>query len=118
MASMDLTDPSNLQKDEITSAFVDDPFLAAQAKTIEASHNMLTDMMQHENGAIEWSHKHNSFFEMAKNGLMIFTNQRIPDPARWNKTIPVPCPPSVIHGHAIATTDTHKFLGVILDKNL
>jgi len=55
---------------------------------------------------------------MAKNGLMIFTNQRIPDPARPNKTIPVPRPPLIINGHTIAATDTHKFLGVILDQNL
>jgi hypothetical protein len=51
---------------------------------------MLQDMMQRENGAIEWSRKHNSFFEMAKNGLMTFTNQRVPDPAHPQKTIPVP----------------------------
>jgi len=55
---------------------------------------------------------------MAKNGLMTFTNQRIPDPARQSKTIPIPRPPLIINGHAIVATETHKFLGIILDQNL
>ena len=74
--------------------------------------------MQREGGAKKWSHKHNSFFEMAKNGLMIFTNQRIPDPAYRRKTILIPRPPLIINGHAIVAMEMHKFLGVILDQNL
>jgi hypothetical protein len=85
----DLTDPSNLYKDMIASAFVNDSFLAACTKTIETLHDMMRDMMQCENSAIEWSHKHNSYFKMAKNVLMIFTNQRIPDPVHLHETIPI-----------------------------
>src|ERR1700733_9329346 len=75
-------------------------------------------MMTRPKGALEWSHTHNSKFELDKTGLMTFTHRRSPDPACPGKTIPLPRPPLVINGHAINSSPSLKFLGIVLDQEL
>jgi hypothetical protein len=104
--------------DEIASAFVDDTYLAARAPSIEESYERLTNMMTRPGGALDWSRTHNSRFELDKTGLMTFTHRRVLNPARPNKTMPLPRPPIVIDGHSIKSSPSLKFLGVILDQEL
>jgi hypothetical protein len=105
-------------RDEIASAFVDDTYLAARAQNIGETYNMLKQMMTRPQGALDWAQTHNSKFELDKSGLMTFTHKRVPDPARRGKTIPLPRPPIIINGHAINSSPTIKFLGIILDQEL
>ena len=75
-------------------------------------------MITRPNGAMDWSHRHNSKFELDKMGLIVFTNKRIPDQARPRKTIPIPRPSVVLNGHEVKPSTSLKFLGVILDQEL
>jgi len=92
---------------ELTLAFVDDTALIAIGKDFDATHAILKDMLERENGAIQWSRDHNSRFETSKFALMDFSMNR-------NKTRP----PMNIQGTLIKPTATHRFLGVIVDQEL
>ena len=69
-------------------------------------------------GALEWARNHASKFELDKTGLIVFSNRRIPDPARPHKTIAIARPPVTINGQEIKASQSLKFLGVILDQEL
>ena len=69
-------------KDEFASAFVDDCIVAARALTVVEANNKVVNMVTRSKGVLEWSHSHNSKFELDKTGLVISTNRRVSDPAR------------------------------------
>jgi hypothetical protein len=75
-------------------------------------------MMERGGGPIEWSEEHNTEFELEKMALICLSKKQIPDPDNPNKTIPSPCQPVTIHNHTIHPSKSHKFLGIIIDKNL
>ena len=108
--------PAN--QNEIASAYVDDTYPAARAPGLAKSYSHLANMMIRPKGALEWSWTHNSKFKLDKMGLMTFTHRRVPYPIRPGKTIPLPRPPIVINNHAINSSPTTKFLGIILDQEL
>jgi hypothetical protein len=51
--NVNLTDKKFLHKNELTSAFVNDAFLATRAHSIQDSYNMLQDMMMCKGGALK-----------------------------------------------------------------
>ena len=55
-----------LHKDEMASAFVDDAYFAARAPTVNRTYEMLSSMMTHTDGALDWATSHNSKFELIK----------------------------------------------------
>ena len=79
-------------KEELASAFVDDCIVAARAPTVAESNDKVVNMLTRQNGALEWSQKHNSKFELDKTGLLVFTNKRILDQMQPHKTVPLPRP--------------------------
>lgn len=105
-------------KSEFAAGFIDDTVLLAAGRTFDETHEILTNMMNREGGANEWSRDHNSNFEVDKFALMDFTRKTIPDPTGQRKTIPTPRPDLVLNGHTIQPSSTHKFLGVIMDQKL
>ena len=107
-----------ISKDELASAFVDDCIVAARAPSVQESNERVVNMVTRPKGALEWSHNHVSKFELDKTGLIVFTNRRIPDPARPNKTIALHRPSVTINGQEIKASQSLKFLGVILDQEL
>jgi hypothetical protein len=97
---------------------MDDCIVAARALTVVEANNKVVNMVTRSKGMLEWSHSHNSKFELDKTGLVIFTNRRVSDPARPRKTIPIPRPSVFINGQEIKPSPTIKFLGLILDQEL
>jgi hypothetical protein len=60
-----------LPPDETALAFVDDTAYIAIGPTFEHAHAILKDMMERPKGALQWSRKHNSRFEVNKFALWI-----------------------------------------------
>ena len=93
---------------EAAVAYVDDTILIATAKTFAETHNMLTDMMKRQGGAMEWAKTHNSTFELMKLVLIDFTHQSKKVERKTLKLEEV----------EIAPMPSTRYLGVLLDQNL
>ncbi|KIK13673.1 hypothetical protein PISMIDRAFT_17820 [Pisolithus microcarpus 441] len=104
--SSDLVDIAN-GKNELTLAFVDDTAILATGKDFVSTHATLANMMERENGAYDWSTKHNSRFETNKFALMDFTQ------SRSRQRVPI-----TLRGVRIDPSPTHRFLGVMVDHEL
>lgn len=117
-SNSDLIEDDKFGKNQSGAAFIDDTYYAARASTAQAANDILLGMMTGEGGALEWAKTHHAKFELEKNALMIFSNKRVPDPARPGKTIPAHRPPITIDGHVNQPVATTKFLGIILDQEL
>ena len=59
--------------DELFLGFVDDSIMLAIGEMLEECHTKLKDIMEHPKGGFEWSHTHNSSFELSKVTLMNFS---------------------------------------------
>jgi hypothetical protein len=103
------------RKGELSLGFLDDVALAANGKSYEEANGKLTQMMEKDGGALEWSRLHHAEFELDKTALICLSKQRIPSTDNQHKTVPAPRPPIVIQGHTIQPSKSHKFLGVIFD---
>ena len=69
------TDLINIAKGkcEQSTGFVDDCTFVAVAYTLDEAHAILKDMMDHIDGGLDWSHNHNSPFELSKLTMVDFT---------------------------------------------
>lgn len=65
-------DDSNPNKRTI--GFVDDTTLLASGKTLDNTHDLLKNMMEHRNRVFDWSQSYNSPLEMNKLALVDFTH--------------------------------------------
>ena len=88
-----------------SAGWVDDTLLAAEARTVEETVQMLTDLVP---AACEWRRTHACRFDVLKFNLLHFT--RIA-----SRYFPIPL---VFDGTTIHPTDTAKYLGLILDRKL
>ena len=93
---------------EAASAYVDDAILVATAKDFEKTHEVLADMMTREGGAVDWSNKHNSRFELSKLALIDFAHRNSKKP-RPNLTLP---------NVTLEPSHNTKYLGVYIDQHL
>jgi hypothetical protein len=93
---------------ESAEAYVDDAILIATAKTFTEAHESLIDMMQRQNGMIEWSKSHNSSIEYSKLALIDFAHQGVKKER----------PPLILPDVTIQPSRSAKYLGIILDQNL
>ncbi|KNZ80406.1 hypothetical protein J132_05993 [Termitomyces sp. J132] len=59
-------------KSELASGFVDNVMFLAIAKSLTETHVIIKDLMEHAQGALDWSTLHNSPFELSKLALMNF----------------------------------------------
>lgn len=117
-SNADLIEDNIFTKDDTGTAFINNTYYAARAKTPEESNTKLEKIMTGPGGALEWAKSHHACFELDKNALMIFSNKRVPDPARPGKTMAAHRPPITINGHVNTPVASTKFLGLILNQNL
>jgi len=80
----------NIQKEELKIAYVDDVNFYAEGADFEEVYTKLGDMMVREGGGQDWSHWHNSQFELSKLTLVGFSQWRVLDPANPSKLRPKP----------------------------
>ncbi|QRW06107.1 Reverse transcriptase from transposon X-element protein [Ceratobasidium sp. AG-Ba] len=92
---------------ELCLGYIDDITLLVWGRSAEENNARLLDMMTRKRGALNWSHTHNSTFELDKTALIHFSpNKKL---AR---------PPLVIGPQTIQAVKSHTLLGVILDQEL
>jgi len=86
-------------------------------KTLAGVHATIKNMMEHPNGGFKWSNTHNLPYKLNKLAVMNYPRT------------PLDAPPSNLHStktnsdgstttQTVQTTDTYKYLGVILDPKL
>ena len=68
------TDLINIVKgqSELSTGFIDDCMFIAVVETLDDIHSTLKDMMERPGRGLEWSHTHNSPFELIKLAVMDF----------------------------------------------
>lgn len=103
---------------ELSLGFIDNIALIAKGKTFKEANEKLKHMMEKPGGALDWSRDHNAEFELDKTALICVSRRRTPDPSNHTKTIPIMCPAITISQHTIQPSQSHKFLGVIVDEEL
>ena len=76
----DLLDlPDDLNNEDVLG-YVDDIALLAIGNNFEETTTRLKQMMEKEDGGIQWSKEHNSIFEVNKSAIKHFTRRTDPDP--------------------------------------
>ena len=104
-------------KNELAAGFVDDCAFVAIADTLDDSHRILKDMMEHPNGVLNWSLGHNSKFKISKLTIMDFSR-----PHKAETSSPLIIEQQHANGTAstntIANVQNYKYLSVIFDPKL
>src|SRR6266481_1136181 len=108
----------NIQKEELKIAYVNDVNFYAEGADFEEVYTKLGDMMAREGGGRDWSHWHNSWFELSKLTLVGFSQWHVPDPDNPSKLRPEPRLNLTIDGVVVKPVTSHKFLGVLFDQEL
>jgi hypothetical protein len=98
--------------------FVDDTTVTAEGADLNDTFAKLEKVMTREGGALEWADTHECTFAVEKFGLMGLTRRKECDPTKDKKTRPLTRPSININWHAVKPTQSHKFLGVIIDQEL
>ena len=104
-------------KNELSTGFVDDCAFVAVADTLDETHTILKDMMERADGGLEWSHSHNSPFELSKLAVMDFARTANDIPSA-PLTIDRTNLDGSLTSHSIAAVDKYKYLGVVFDPKL
>jgi ribonuclease HI len=94
-------------KNEMCIAYIDDVTFVAIGESFEETHIILKDMVERDEGAMEWSRSHNSTFELDKTACIDFSRSK-----------EITRPVLKVHTQQIAPTASHVLLGVVLDQEL
>ena len=116
--STDMLDIPNRKNGEKGFRFIDDVCFVAHSPSFPASNGKIKKMVERRGGGIEWSCSHHVNFEMDKNTLVQCSQRREKPSANSRKTSPVKHVPITIDGRVTKPVKSHKFLGIIIDKEL
>jgi Reverse transcriptase (RNA-dependent DNA polymerase) len=83
---LDLPDNPNA---EDAIGYVDDIALLSTGSDFEETTQRLRDMMNREDGGLQWSISHNSRFEVTKSAVIHFSRKSTTDPETDNTRIPL-----------------------------
>jgi hypothetical protein len=92
--------------------------IVARAKSYKITNGKLKVMMEKPRGALDWSQRHNTKFELDKTALICLSRKHTTSTVDPQKTIPVHQPSITISEHTIQLLTSHKFLGIIIDQEL
>ena len=98
--------------------FINDTAILVTGPDLNTTHGKLKDVMSREGGVTEWVGLHNCSFGIEKFPLLDLSRQKIKDPLRPQRRIPLPRPDLFLNGHTIKSMPTVKFLGIHIDKEL
>ena len=108
-----------LTSSQIPSGFVDNAAYLGIGDSIAEAHRAIRDMMERPNGAFDWSHSHNSPFELSKLILINFPRPNSVDPeAGLSLSLSKPNPHALPTLQTVQPSPSHRYLGVIIDSKL
>ena len=101
-------------KSKMSTGFIDDCTFIVTGDTLEATHQILKNMMECPGGGLDWSWGHNSLFKISKLVVMDF-----PRPNTTSHNIPLTITTKLPNGDTtpslITNVQTYKYLGVTFD---
>lgn len=83
-----------------------------------ATHTKLKDVMRREGGVMDWAASHNCVFRIEKFQLLDLTRQKVKDPGRPQKRMPMLRHNLILNGQTISLSSLVKFLGIHIDREL
>ena len=98
--------------------FVDNAAILVTGLDFAEMHAKLKDVMIRTGGVMEWARTHNCTFGLEKFQLLDLMKQKVIDPVRPQKRIPLPRPNLVLNGQIINSAMMVKFLGLHIDREL
>jgi hypothetical protein len=104
-------------KDELSPGFVVDSIMLAIGDSLASCHKRLKDMMEREGGGFEWSHTHNSPFELSKTALMDFPRSFC-NSSLGDLSLDKPNMDGTVSNFKVKPVALYKYLGVIFDPKL
>ena len=105
-------------KHEDAAGYIDDAALLAEGPDFASTNARLKDMMERQEGALDWSRSHNSPFETSKLAVMHFS----PSPAKSRRIEPLrisdPGPDGTTTEFEVERVPNYKYLGVLINEKL
>ena len=98
--------------------FINDAVMLATGKDFTVTHEKLCTIMTRTNGIFDWATLHNCEFRTEKFQLLDFMKKLVPHPFNSRRKVATPHKALRLGNHHIPSTDTTKFLGMILDNKL
>ena len=98
--------------------YIDDIAIIAIGKDFEETTQRIKNLMTKEDGGMQWSKEHNSWFEVSKSVIMHFTRKTIPDPDTEHGRIPLTKPQLSLENQLVKDVDCFKYLGILFDTQL
>jgi ribonuclease HI/exonuclease III len=114
----DLLEITDNDEYEDAIGYVDDVALLAIGNDFEDTTRRLKNMMDKQEGGLEWSKTHNSRFEISKSAVLHLTRKTIVDPEDNRSRIPLIKPPLMVSGQVITEVQSYKYLGIQIDTQL
>ena len=102
---------------ELSPGFVDDSMMLAIGDSLAICHTTLKNMTECPSSGFDWSHTHNSPYELSKVGLMNFPCS-FRDQIRTDLTLHKPNLDGLGSASTIQTVTSYKYLGVIFNLKL
>ena len=109
--------PDDLDNEDALG-YVDDIALLAIGNDFEETTTRLKQMMEKDDGGLQWSKEHNSRFEVDKSAILHLTRRTDPDPDSERGRIPMETPILKLEGQAVKQTECYKYLGIQIDSQL
>ena len=98
--------------------YVDDIALLAIGGDFVETTARLKNMMEKQEGGLEWSEQHNSHFEISKSAILHLSRKTTLDLEVDNHRIPLYRPALMVNGQIIKEVSSYKYLGVQIDAQL
>ncbi|KAF8162540.1 hypothetical protein BJ912DRAFT_838200, partial [Pholiota molesta] len=106
-------------KNQLATTFADDAMFAVAAPTLEEAARGMGEVFAEPGGPGEWEETHHSLYEFHKFAALGLTRRRVKDPACPGHTMKRPPLQFSLDGeHMVTTTDSHPFLGAVMDSEL
>ncbi|KAL4062946.1 hypothetical protein V8B97DRAFT_1847761, partial [Scleroderma yunnanense] len=97
-------------------SFIDDICLLARGPSFTTSNQKLELIMECPGSCIEWRKTHHIVFKINKTTLVQATHRRQESETAHRKTVPTKHILIIITGHTIQPSQSHKFLGIIINE--
>jgi len=107
------------RKDELATNYADDAICATAACDLATAAEKIKALFNRTSGPKQWADTHHSTYNFVKFVAVGFTRRRVKDPTMPRRNIRQPqVTIDLGNGQQITASNSHKFLGVILDKEL
>ena len=114
----DLLKIPDTDQNEDALGYIDDIAFIAIGDNYHEMTAKLKNIMEKQNGGLDWSKSHNSHFEITKLVILHTSRRTIVDPEVNARHVPLPKLPLEINNQIISEVPHYKYLGILIDSQL